>query len=64
MKSIVLALFLAVCSLLLPNFVEAWSSPGHLTIAAIAYRDLSADVKTNVNELLKAGGCFAAQPWF
>lgn len=31
----------------------AWSSPGHMEIAAIAYRDLSAADKTNVIEILK-----------
>jgi S1/P1 Nuclease len=31
----------------------AWSAPGHMEIAAIAYRDLSAADKTNVIEILK-----------
>ena len=31
----------------------AWSSPGHMVIAAIAYRDLPTSQKTNVSELLQ-----------
>jgi len=30
----------------------AWSSPGHMVVAAIAYRDLPAATRTNLNELL------------
>ena len=54
MKSILLALFLAVCSLLLPNYAEAWSGPGHLAIAAEAYRELSPELKAEVFDVLKA----------
>jgi hypothetical protein len=38
---------------MLPNIASAWSEPGHMTIAAIAYRNLPDAEKANVNELLK-----------
>jgi hypothetical protein len=44
---ILAVLFVSRCNSL------AWSSPGHMVIAAIAYRELSANEKINVNELLK-----------
>ena len=59
MKSILLALFLTVCSLLLPNCVMAWSGPGHLAIAAEAYRELSPELKTETFDVLKAHPDFA-----
>jgi hypothetical protein len=31
----------------------AWSSPGHMIIGDIAYRDLPGSSKSNVNEVLK-----------
>ena len=52
-------LFLAACSLLLPNYAEAWSGPGHLAIAAEAYRELSPELKAEAFEVLKAHPDFA-----
>jgi|ERR1019366_7099554 hypothetical protein len=49
MKRILLIVFL----LLSRGLSLAWSSPGHMTIAAIAYRDLSDSQKQAVTELLK-----------
>jgi hypothetical protein len=59
MKSILLALFLAVCSLLIPSVASAWSGPGHLVIAAEAYRELSPELKAEVFDVLKAHPDFA-----
>jgi hypothetical protein len=49
MKQILLIVFL----LLSRELSSAWSSPGHMTIAAIAYRDLSDSQRQTVTELLK-----------
>jgi hypothetical protein len=49
MKKILLIVFL----LLSRELSLAWSSPGHMTIAAIAYRELSDSQKQAVTELLK-----------
>jgi hypothetical protein len=49
-----LSLFLIISSLLLPHLALAWYDPGHLTIAAEAYRQLSPEVKAQVFEILKA----------
>ena len=54
MKSTLLSLFLAVCSLLLPNSALAWSGPGHVVIAVEAYRELSPQLKAQVFDVLKA----------
>ena len=54
MKTILLALFLALSFLLLPNFALAWSGPGHLAIAAEAYRELSPELKAEAFDVLKA----------
>ncbi|MDE2103403.1 MAG: S1/P1 nuclease [Patescibacteria group bacterium] len=45
----------AILGLLLSGCVTsyAWSSPGHMVIAAIAYRDLSVTERANVDELLR-----------
>jgi hypothetical protein len=59
MKTILLALFLAVCALLLPNYAEAWSGPGHLAIAAEAYRELSPELKAEAFDVLKTHPDFA-----
>jgi hypothetical protein len=47
-------LSLFVIILLLPCFSRAWSSAGHQTIAAGAYRQLTSEVKARVAEILKA----------
>jgi len=59
MKLILLALFLAVCSLLIPSVALAWSGPGHLVIAAEAYRELTPELKAEVFDVLKAHPDFA-----
>lgn len=49
-----------LCAILIPALslcasvsLLAWSAPGHMTIAAIAYRDLPASSKSSVTELLQ-----------
>jgi hypothetical protein len=49
-----LPLLLTVLALLLPNFAQAWGDPGHILIAAEAYRELSPEVQAQVFEVLKA----------
>jgi S1/P1 Nuclease len=53
MKKIAVAVLTSFVLLFSTGRLFAWSSPGHMTIAAIAYRDLSADDKRKVTELLK-----------
>jgi hypothetical protein len=55
MKQILLIVFL----LLSRGLSLAWSSPGHMTIAAIAYRALSDSQKQAVTELLKHHPAYA-----
>jgi hypothetical protein len=54
-----LALFLALAFLLLPHLALAWSGPGHLAIAAEAYRELSPELKAEAFDVLKAHPDFA-----
>ena len=54
-----LTLFLALSFLLLPRFAMAWSGPGHLAIAAEAYRELSPELKAEAFDVLKAHPDFA-----
>jgi hypothetical protein len=55
----VFPLLLIIVSLLLPNFAMAWGDPGHILIAAEAYRELSPEEKAQVFEVLKAHPDFA-----
>lgn len=48
-----IALFLALCSLLLPELALAWGGAGHQLIAAEAYRKLSPVMKAQVFSVLK-----------
>jgi len=52
MKQMRAILFLSVV-FLFREVSYAWSSPGHMIIAAIAYRNLTMNEKTNVNEILR-----------
>jgi hypothetical protein len=45
---------LCVAALLRPQIAMAWADPGHLTIAAEAYRQLSPEMQAEVFEVLKA----------
>ena len=49
-----LALFLALSFPLMSHRAMAWSSPGHLLIAAEAFRQLSPEMKAQAYEVLKA----------
>jgi hypothetical protein len=59
MKNIIVSICLSAFLFVSRNTSLAWSSPGHMTIAAIAYRDLSDADKTNVIEILKHHPDFA-----
>jgi hypothetical protein len=54
MKRIVVSMLVLIFLLCARSLSFAWSSPGHMTIAAIAYRDLTAQEKTTVSALLKS----------
>lgn len=58
-KTIIAALFAALLLNVLPK-AGAWSSPGHMVIASVAYRELSDAEKTTVNELLTHHPNYAA----
>jgi hypothetical protein len=46
--------FLIITILIISRSISyAWSSPGHMVIAAMAYRELPADERISVNEMLK-----------
>jgi hypothetical protein len=53
MNKVFISILIITTSFLSRSISLAWSSPGHMVIAAIAYRDLSVEEKTNINELLK-----------
>ena len=53
MKKAIITIAIPIFLLFSRPLSLAWSSPGHMTIAAIAYRELSADQKHAVSELLK-----------
>jgi hypothetical protein len=53
MKRIFAALFISSVLFLSREASFAWSGPGHMVIAGIAYRDLPGDEQTKVFELLK-----------
>jgi hypothetical protein len=55
----ILPIVLAIGSLLLPNFSQAWGTAGHMVIAAEAYQQLSPEDKAQVFEVLKAHPDFA-----
>jgi hypothetical protein len=48
-----ISIMLGVLVLCLPASVLGWSSPGHMTIAAIAYRELPTQSQARVTELLQ-----------
>jgi hypothetical protein len=48
------ASLMAVTTFFLPDSVGAWGSPGHMTIAAEAYRELPPEYQAQVFEILKA----------
>src|SRR5262245_13483327 len=52
MKKLILT-FVAGSIQFTPQFLLAWSSPGHMVVAAIAYRELPAQTKQKVNEILR-----------
>ncbi|MGO8837550.1 MAG: S1/P1 nuclease [Limisphaerales bacterium] len=54
-----LVLFLGLAFLLLPRLATAWSGPGHLAIAAEAYRELSPELRAEAFDVLKAHPDFA-----
>ena len=59
MKTISLSALLALSLVLLPDFAMAWSGPGHVVIAAEAFRELSPELKAQVFDALKAHPDFA-----
>ena len=56
---ILFALLLAACFTILPSSALAWSGPGHLAIAAEAYRELSPELKAEAFDVLKTHPDFA-----
>jgi hypothetical protein len=60
MRKFLALIVLVVGSLMGTEIARAWDDPGHLVIAAVAYRQLSPEVKAQVFELLKAHPDFAA----
>ena len=53
---LVLLFLLAV---LLPRPAAAWNDAGHMTIAAVAYQNLTPEVRTRVDALLRQHPDFA-----